>query len=193
MIEIRIHGRGGQGAVTSAELIAIAAIKEGKFAQAFPSFGPERRGAPVQAFARIGEERIRIREKIYHPDIILVLDPSLPKITKVTDGLKENGVAILNSSLPEEEVRKILGDYKGKLALVDANKIAIEEIGIPITNTTMLGALLKVTGLIELKHIEETLKERFGKLAEKNIKALHRALEETKIYECKNAKRSRIN
>uniref|UniRef100_A0A7V4JRB7 Pyruvate synthase n=1 Tax=Thermodesulfobacterium geofontis TaxID=1295609 RepID=A0A7V4JRB7_9BACT len=193
MIEIRIHGRGGQGAVTSAELIAIAAIKEGKFAQAFPSFGPERRGAPVQAFARIGEERIRIREKIYHPDIILVLDPSLPKITKVTDGLKENGVVILNSSLPEEEVRKILGDYKGKLALVDANKIAIEEIGIPITNTTMLGALLKVTGLIELKHIEETLKERFGKLAEKNIKALHRALEETKIYECKNAKRSRIN
>jgi pyruvate ferredoxin oxidoreductase gamma subunit len=189
MIEIRIHGRGGQGAVTSAELIAIAAIKEGKFAQAFPSFGPERRGAPVQAFARIGEERIRIREKIYHPDIILVLDPSLPKITKVTEGLKENGVAILNSNLPEEEVRKILGDYKGKLALVDANKIAIEEIGVPITNTTMLGAFLKVARLIEVKHIEEALKERFGKLAEKNIKALHRALEETKIYECKDAKR----
>jgi pyruvate ferredoxin oxidoreductase gamma subunit len=182
MIEIRIHGRGGQGAVTSAELIAVAAINEGKFAQAFPSFGPERRGAPVQAFARIGEERIRTREKIYHPDIILVLDPSLPKITKVTEGLKEDGIAILNSHLSEEEVRKILGDYKGKLALVNATKIAIEEIGVPITNTTMLGALLKATGLTEVKSMEEALKERFGKLAEKNIKALHRALEETQIY-----------
>jgi pyruvate ferredoxin oxidoreductase gamma subunit len=183
MIEIRIHGRGGQGAVTSAELIAIAAINEGKFAQAFPSFGPERRGAPVQAFARIDTKKIRTREKIYHPDIILVLDPTLPKITKVTDGLKQNGVAILNSNLSEKEVRKFLGDYKGKLALVDATKIAIEEIGLPITNTTMLGAFLKVTGLIEVKSMEEALKERFGRLAEKNIKALHRALKETKIYE----------
>lgn len=183
MIEIRIHGRGGQGAVTSAELIAIAAINEGKFAQAFPSFGPERRGAPVQAFARIDTKKIRTREKIYNPDIILVLDPTLPKITKVTLGLKENGVAILNSNLSEKEVRKFLEDYKGKLALVDATKIAIEEIGLPITNTTMLGAFLKVTGLIEVKHMEEALKERFGRLAEKNIKALHRALEETKIYE----------
>lgn len=183
MIEIRIHGRGGQGAVTSAELIATAAINQGSFAQAFPSFGPERRGAPVQAFARIDNKRIRTREKIYHPDVVLVLDPTLFKITKVTDGLKENGIVILNSHLSEEEIRKLLGGYKGKLALVDATKIAIEELGLPITNTTMLGAFIKATGLIEVKHMEDALKERFGKLAEKNIKALERALNETKIYE----------
>ena len=182
MIEIRLHGRGGQGAVTSAELIAIAAINEGKFAQAFPSFGPERRGAPVQAFARINNKRICTREKIYNPDIILVLDPTLPKITKVTNGLKKNGIAILNSSFSEKEVRKLLDNYKGKLALVDATKIAIEELGLPITNTTMLGAFIKATELIDVKYIEEALKNRFGKLAEKNIKAFHRALKETKIY-----------
>ncbi len=182
MIEIRLHGRGGQGAVTSAELIAIAAINQGKFAQAFPSFGPERRGAPVQAFARIDDIPVRTREKVYNPDIILVLDPSLPKIVKVTSGLKENGIAILNSHYSEKEVREILGDYKGILALVDATKIAIEEIGLPITNTTMLGAFLKVTGLIEPSYMEEALKARFGKLAEKNIKALQRAMKEIKIY-----------
>ncbi len=183
MTEIRLHGRGGQGVVTSAELIAIAAINEGKYAQAFPSFGPERRGAPVQAFARINNKRIRIREKIYHPDVVLVLDPTLPKLVKVTDGLKEKGIVILNSHLSEKEIREILGNYNGNLALVDATKIAIEEIGLPITNTTMLGAFIKATGLIEVKYMEEALRERFGKLAEKNIKALHRALEETKIFE----------
>jgi len=183
MIEIRLHGRGGQGAVTSAELIAIAAISEGKFAQAFPSFGPERRGAPVQAFARVSEERIRTREKIYNPDIILVLDPTLPKIVKVTTGLKENGIAILNTHLEEKEIREILGGYKGRLALVNATKIAIEELGLPITNTTMLGAFLKACNLISVDHMEEALKGRFGKLAEKNINALRRALKETKIYE----------
>ncbi len=182
MIEIRLHGRGGQGAVTSAELIAISAINQGKFAQAFPSFGPERRGAPVQAFARIDTVRVRTREKIYNPDIILVLDPSLPKIVKVTSGLKEDGVAILNSHYGEKEVREMLGGYQGKLALIDATKIAIEEIGLPITNTTMLGAFLKVTGLIEPSYMEEALKARFGKLAEKNIKAFQRAIKETKIY-----------
>ncbi|MFN3568142.1 MAG: 2-oxoacid:acceptor oxidoreductase family protein [Caldimicrobium sp.] len=182
MIEIRLHGRGGQGGVTSAELIAIAAISQGKYAQAFPSFGPERRGAPVQAFARISDKKIRTREKIYHPDIILVLDASLPKIINVTAGLKEGGIAILNSSLSEEEVRAMLKGYKGKLALVDATKIAIEELGVPITNTTMLGAFIKATGLIDPVYMEEALKHRFGRLAEKNIKALHRAIEETKIY-----------
>ena len=182
MIEIRLHGRGGQGAVTSAELIAIAAINQGSFAQAFPSFGPERRGAPVQAFARIDNKRIRTREKIYHPDVIIVLDPTLPKITNVTEGLKKDGIAILNSHFSESEVRKFLKNYKGKLAIVDATKIALEELGLPITNTTMLGAFIKVTELIDVKYMEEALRERFGKLAEKNIKALHRALKETKIY-----------
>ncbi len=183
MTEIRLHGRGGQGVVTSAELIAIAAINEGKYAQAFPSFGAERRGAPVQAFVRIDTKRIRTREKIYHPDVVLVLDPTLPKLIKITDGLKKKGTVILNSYLSEKEIKKILGNYNGRLAIVDATKIAIEEIGFPITNTTMLGAFIKATGLIEAKYMEEALRERFGKLAEKNIKAFHRALEETKIFE----------
>ncbi|MFN3921055.1 MAG: 2-oxoacid:acceptor oxidoreductase family protein [Caldimicrobium sp.] len=182
MIEIRLHGRGGQGGVTSAELIAVAAIMQGKYAQAFPSFGPERRGAPVQAFARISDTRIRTREKIYYPDIILVLDASLPKVVKVVSGLKEGGIAILNSHYSEKEVREMLGGYKGKLAIVDATKIALEELGVPITNTTMLGAFIKATNLIEPAYMEEALKHRFGRLAEKNIKALHRAIEETKIY-----------
>ncbi|BAU22416.1 pyruvate synthase [Caldimicrobium thiodismutans] len=182
MIEIRLHGRGGQGGVTSAELIAIAAINQGKYAQAFPSFGPERRGAPVQAFARISDSRIRTREKIYHPDVVLVLDASLPKIVNVTAGLKDGGIAILNSSHSEGEVRKMLGGYKGRLAIVDANKIALEEIGVPITNTTMLGAFIAATGLVDPAYMEAALKERFGKLAEKNIKAFQRAIKETKIY-----------
>ncbi|MEZ0344543.1 MAG: pyruvate ferredoxin oxidoreductase subunit gamma [Caldimicrobium sp.] len=182
MIEIRLHGRGGQGGVTSAELIAVSAIHQGKYAQAFPSFGPERRGAPVQAFARISDSRIRTREKIYNPDVVLVLDASLPKLVDVTAGLKEGGIVILNSPLSEKEVRKMLRGYKGKLALVDATKIALEELGLPITNTTMLGAFIKATGLVEPSYMEEALKERFGRIAEKNIKALRRAMEETKIY-----------
>lgn len=182
MIEIRLHGRGGQGGVTSAELIAVAAIHQGKYAQAFPSFGPERRGAPVQAFARISDARIRTREKIYHPDVVLVLDASLPRIVNITAGLKEGGIVILNSSLSEKEVREMLKGYKGRLALVDATKIALEELGVPITNTTMLGAFVKATGLVDPSYMEEALKERFGRLAEKNIKAFRRAMEETKIY-----------
>ncbi len=182
MIEIRLHGRGGQGGVTSAELIAVAAIHQGKFAQAFPSFGPERRGAPVQAFARISDSRIRTREKIYNPDVVLVLDASLPKLVDVTAGLKEGGIVILNTPYSEKEARQMLRGYKGKLALVDATKIALEELGLPITNTTMLGAFVKATGLVDATFMEEALKERFGRLAEKNIKAFRRALEETKIY-----------
>ena len=106
MIEIRVHGRGGQGAVTSTELIALAAINEGKYAQAFPSFGPERRGAPVMAFARISDKPIRTREKVYTPDVVVVLDPTILKIVDVTDGLKKNGMVILNTSKDEKEIRK---------------------------------------------------------------------------------------
>jgi len=183
MIEVRLHGRGGQGAVTSAELLAISAINQGKYAQAFPSFGPERRGAPVMAFLRVSDERIRTREKVYNPDIVVVLDPSLPTIVKVTQGLKENGWVILNSHKDEKTLREILGGYEGKLAAVDATKIAIEVLGLPITNTTMLGALLKATNLVDQSYLEEALEHRFGRLAEKNKAAMARALEETKLYQ----------
>jgi len=181
MKEVRLHGRGGQGAVTSAELVASAAIDEGKYAQAFPSFGPERRGAPVAAFIRVSEKQIRTREKVYHPDIVVVLDSSLPSLVNVADGLKDDGIVILNTALDEAGVRKAFG-LKCKLALVDANTIAREVLGLPITNTTMLGALLKATGIIGTEALEAALDRRFGKLSEKNKAALRRAFDETKVF-----------
>jgi pyruvate ferredoxin oxidoreductase gamma subunit len=180
MIEIRFHGRGGQGAVTSAELTALAAIEHGKYAQAFPAFGPERRGAPVLAFVRVSEEPIRTREKIYQPDIVVVLDPTLLDIVNVAAGLKEDGIVVLNTTKSAEEVRKASG-IKAKLALVDATRIATETMGIPITNTTLLGAMLKATNLLPISALEGPLQVRFGRIAGKNIQAFKRAYEETVV------------
>ena len=180
MIEIRFHGRGGQGAVTSAELTALAAIEHGKYAQAFPAFGPERRGAPVLAFVRISEKPIRTREKIYEPDIVVVLDPTLLDIVNVAAGLKEDGIVVLNTTKSAQEIRQTSG-IKGKLALVDATRIALETMGIPITNTTLLGAMLKATNLLPISALEGPLKVRFGRIAGKNIKAFKRAYEETVV------------
>ncbi|MFP3871127.1 MAG: pyruvate ferredoxin oxidoreductase subunit gamma [Syntrophobacteria bacterium] len=182
MIEIRFHGRGGQGAVTSAELTALAAIEQGKYAQAFPSFGPERRGAPVMAFVRVSDEPIRTREKIYEPDIVVVLDASLLDIVDVTAGLKKDGVVVLNTAKGAEEIRAASG-IKAKLALVDATRIAMESMGVPITNTTMLGAMLKANNLLPVSAMEGPLRERFGRIANKNIQAFQRAHEETVIEE----------
>lgn len=182
MIEIRFHGRGGQGAVTSAELLAIAAIDYGKYAQAFPSFGPERRGAPVGAFTRISDEPIRTREKVYEPDIVLVLDPTIIEIVDVTDGLKDNGIIIINTYKSESQIRELTG-FKGKLALVDGTRIALDLLGLPITNTTMLGAFLKASPVIPLDAINAPLTKRFGKIAEKNLNALNKAYQETQIKE----------
>jgi len=182
MIEIRFHGRGGQGAVTSAELLALAAIKEGKYALAFPSFGPERRGAPVVAFCRISDEKIKVRAVIYQPDIVLVLDPSILRLVDVGNGLKPDGILVANTRFSPEEIKKELG-IKNRLATVDATKIAKEELGVPITNTTMLGALIRAAGLVDKTSMIEPLRERFGRLAERNIKAFERAYDETKILE----------
>jgi len=164
--------------VTSTELMALAAINEGKYAQAFPSFGPERRGAPVMAFVRIADGPIRTREKVYQPDVVVVLDPTILKIVDVTAGLKRNGMVILNTSKDEEEVRKTFG-IKAKMALVDATSIAMKQLGRPITNTTMLGALIKTTGVIDIKSMETPLKKRFGRIAEKNLNAMREAYEQT--------------
>lgn len=180
MIEMRFHGRGGQGAVTSAELVARAAIDTGKHATAFPSFGPERRGAPVVAFARVDDQPIRLRSKIYSPDVVIVLDPSLLDIANPTEGLRENGIIVINSSHDEDTLRKHL-KYNGKLAVVDASRIAREVIGLPITNTTMVGALVKATGVLTVDSLTEPFKERFGKIAARNIEAMRRAYDETKV------------
>jgi pyruvate ferredoxin oxidoreductase gamma subunit len=178
MIEIRFHGRGGQGAVTSAELLALAAIGEGKYAQAFPSFGPERRGAPVVAFCRIDEERIRIRANIYEPDIVVVLDSSLLTIVNVAAGLKDKGIVVTTSTDAPEKVKEIL-KIKNRIAVVDAIKIAREILGLPITNTTLLGSLVKASGLVKKESFIPPLKERFGRIAEKNISAFERAYQDT--------------
>ncbi len=180
MLELRFHGRGGQGSVTSAELLALAAISEGKFAQSFPSFGPERRGAPVKAYARISDERIRDRTAVTNPNITLVLDPSLLTIVNTSEGLAEDGIQIVNTTHTSEYLRDELG-MKGKLITVDANKIAAEEIGRVITNTTMLGALIKVTGIVEKEVLIERLKIRFGRIAEGNINAFNRSFKECVI------------
>ena len=183
LVEIRWHGRGGQGAVTSAELLARAAIDEGKYAQAFPSFGPERRGAPVHAFDRISnKEPIRIRAEIAEPDAVVVLDSSLIRIVNVTSGLKEKGALIINTSKPLQDIEAEFGT-KWRLAIIDATKIARELLGVPIVNTTMLGALIKTTGVVKLESLLEPLRERFGRLADKNVSAMKRAFEETTVKE----------
>ncbi len=182
-IEIRWHGRGGQGAVTSAELLALAAIGEGKFAQAFPSFGPERRGAPVLVFNRISHAHpIRARFSVANPDIVVILDPGLLQITDVTSGLKKDGTLVINSPKTLVDIKSEL-EGPWKLAVVNATPIAREMLGVPIVNTTMLGALVKVTGIIELESLTEPIKERFGARAKGNIDACHRAYEETQVAE----------
>ncbi len=178
MIEVRIHGRGGQGAVTSAEMIALAAIEEGKYAQGFPSFGPERRGAPVIAFARVDDKPIRLRSKIYQPDVAVVLDPSLLKILDPSQGLKPGGLLIINTNKSIEQIQSEFG-YKSRVSVVDGDRIAREELGLPITNTTMLGALIRGTGIVQLDSVIPPLKARFGRGAERNAKALRRAFNET--------------
>ena len=183
LIEIRWHGRGGQGAVTSAELLAKAAIDEGKYAQAFPAFGPERRGAPVVAFDRIDSQKpIRVRAEIREPDVVIVLDPTLLSVVKVTSGLKPKGILVINTSKNFATIEKDFGtDWK--LALVDANKIAREVLGVPIVNTTMLGALLKAVAVVKMESLVEPIKERFDRLAEKNLNAVKKAFEETMVKE----------
>jgi len=182
--EIRIHGRGGQGGVTLAEIIARAAYKEGKWVQAFPYFGAERRGAPVKAFARISDEPILIRSQIYNPDYVIVLDESLLDVANVTEGLKENGIIIINTTLRPEEID--LGDYR--IATVDATGIALElnllVAGLPVVNTAMAGAFAKATGEIKIESVVKTIKEEWrGAAGEKNAKAAVLAYERLLLME----------
>lgn len=183
IVEIRWHGRGGQGAVTSAELMALAAIIEDQHAHAFPSFGPERRGAPVLSFVRISrQEPLKVRAEITEPDVVVVLDPGLLPIANVTLGLKEDGILIVNTRKQADQLRQ---EFKinHSIATVNATTIARDILGVPITNTTMVGAVVKATGVINLESLEEPLKHRFGRLAERNFQAMKRAYEETVIKE----------
>jgi 2-oxoacid:acceptor oxidoreductase gamma subunit (pyruvate/2-ketoisovalerate family) len=180
MIEVRWHGRGGQGAVTSVELLAQAAIAAGKYAQGFPSFGPERRGAPVAAFSRIDDKKIKVRSGIYKPDVVIVLDSSLIGLIDVTDGMKPGGKLIVNTTKTPEEIRREL-NFTGTVATVDGTGIARKEMGVPIANTTRIGALLKVAGFMGLDALKESVEHRFGRIAQKNLNAMKRAYDEIKI------------
>ena len=170
MIGIRIHGRGGQGAVTASRLLADAFYRDGKFSQAIPMYGTERRGAPLTAFVRIDDVRVRERELVHDPDIVMVLDPLLSKQQSVADGLKPGGLLILNSHIPPEKV-EIAGDIV--IATVDATKIALETLKRPITNTAILGAFSKVVGQPKVESIEKAIEKQFpGRIGEMNIAAI---------------------
>lgn len=175
MKEVRFHGRGGQGVVTSANLLAIAAFKEGKYCQAFPFFGTERRGAPVVSFARIDTEFIRTREQIYNPDYVVVLDPTLLDVVDVTEGLKDDGMIIINTN------KKVNLSTKATVKTVDATAIALGIIGKPFVNTPMIGALVGATQIVKLDSLAEAIKERFPEeIAKKNIEAVKKTYEKIK-------------
>jgi len=170
IIEIRIHGRGGQGAVTASEILAIAAFKDGKFSQAFPKFGPERTGAPVEAYCRIDDKFINLRTFIYEPDYLIVLDDSLLKLD-ITKGLKKGSIILINS-----EHKQKLKDFR--VFSIDATKIAMEVLGRPIINTAILGAFIRSTGIVLLKSLEEAILERFpGDVGKKNVIAIRKSYE----------------
>jgi 2-oxoisovalerate ferredoxin oxidoreductase gamma subunit len=176
MIEIRIHGRGGQGAVVASKVLAAAVFKEGKYVQSFPAFGVERRGAPVTAFTRIDDKPIRVRCQIYQPDHIVVLDPTLLEAVDVTDGLKEGGWILINS---EQDPAAFNLPTKYRVATVDANSIAIKyKLGpksAPIVNTAILGAFAKVTGLVSLEALAEAVQEAVPIKPKENVAATREA------------------
>lgn len=182
ILEVRWHGRGGQGAWTASELLARAAISEGKYIQSFPEFGPERMGAPVTAFTRISTEPIRIHCAVYNPDVVAVLDPTLLKTVKVTDGMSDDGGDIIvNSKENAAQIRKMLDTNKGKVWTVPASDISLKILGMPITNTAMLGAVARVTGAVSLETIEKMIKARFRPdVAEKNFSVVKGAYQEVK-------------
>ncbi|MEM2082009.1 MAG: 2-oxoacid:acceptor oxidoreductase family protein [Candidatus Bathyarchaeia archaeon] len=181
MLEFRWHGRGGQGAWTASELLARAAIYEGKYIQSFPEFGPERMGAPVTAFTRISTEPIRLHCSIYEPDVVAVLDSTLLKSVPVVAGLKEDGIVIVNSPDEPAKVKKSLKLEKGHVWTVPATEIALKILGAPIMNTAMLGVAARATSIVALESIEKTVKERFrADVAEKNFAVIKEAFKEAK-------------
>ncbi len=183
MIEIRIHGRGGQGGVTAAELLAQAAISEGNYAQGFPSFGPERRGAPVTAYIRMSTEKFHLREPIDSPDVVVVMDASLIDMVNVFEGMKAGGTLIINASdNMTARLQEIATGQSINLARVDASAIALEVLGVPITNTAIIGAIVKATGMCDISSLEQPIEKRFGRLAPKNSAAMQEAFAKTTIF-----------
>jgi len=180
--EIIWHGRGGQGVVTANEILAETAISEGKYVKAFPEFGPERMGAPIKAFTRISESPIKVHSQVYHADIVVVLDSTLIGKVNVLSGLKEDGFLLANFPGTPKELQKLL-KTEIEVHAVNGTKISMEEIGRPVANTAMLGALTKISPLVRYESLQDQISTKFqGKLSEKvivkNITALERAYKE---------------
>ena len=188
MIEIRWHGRGGQGAKTASLLLADAAFNTGKYIQGFPEYGPERMGAPITAYNRISSSPIRIHSNIYEPDYVVVVDDSLLESVPVTAGLKETGAIIINTTKDANALKPLLNGYKGKVYTIDAKKVSIEALGKYFPNTPMLAAIVKVSNIMSeeefLIDMEGSFKHKFAKkpeVIEGNMKALTLALKEVKL------------
>ncbi len=185
VLEIRWHGRGGQGAKTAAAMVAEVTVEAGKHAQAAPEYGAEREGAPIKAYTRISDGVIRVHDAIYYPDIVIVLDETLLDTEGVQEGLSEDGILMVNTSKSPAQVREQLGLEGRKLYTIDATSIALEEIGRPIPNTVMIGALVAVTGVADVEHIKKDIDKKLGgKLSEDmlqgNMRAVERAFEEVR-------------
>ncbi len=185
LIEIRWHGRGGQGAKTASLLLADAAFNTGKFIQGFPEYGPERMGAPITAYNRISNVPITIHSNIYEPDYVVVVDDTLLESVPVTAGLKENGAIIINTTKDEDELRNSLKGYEGDIYKIDARKVSMETLGKYFPNTPMLAAIVKVSGVMTdqelLDDMKGSFKHKFAKkpeVIEPNMKALEIALQE---------------
>lgn len=177
MKEIRIHGRGGQGSVTAAELLAVAAFEDGKYSQAFPAFGVERRGAPVTAFVRLSDKPVRLRSQIYEPDYVIIQDATLVDVVDVASGAKPDGIILINTEKSPESFNL---KTEATVKTLDATKVAIDIIGKPIVNTTLIGAFAGVTGEIKPESIQKAVMERFpGKVGEKNAEAIQAAYDLT--------------
>ena len=185
IMEIRWHGRGGQGDKTAALLLADAAFNTGKYVQGFPEYGPERMGAPITAYNRISSERSTVHSNIYNPDYVVVVDETLISSVDVTAGLKETGAIIINSEKTPAKLRSHLKGYKGRVYSIDAGKISVEELGKNFPNTPMLAAIVKVSGVVEpdefVKDMEDSFKHKFAskpQVIEGNMRALKRSMEE---------------
>lgn len=183
LMEIRWHARGGQGAKTASLLLAQAAAMEGKYSQGFPDYGPERMGAPMRGFTRISSEPIHLHCAIYSPAMVVVLDDTLLSAVDVTAGTPDDGIIVVNTVKTAADIREKLGLEGRKLFTVDATGIAIDEIGRPIPNAPMLGALIKVSGLLSLDTVIEQIKKKFShgfrpEVLEGNVRAIKRAYEE---------------
>ena len=187
LIEIRWHGRGGQGAKTASLLLADAAFNTGKYIQGFPEYGPERMGAPLTAYNRISNTPIRIHSNIYEPDYVVVVDDTLLESVDVTAGLKEDGAIVINTTKTAEELKRLLKGYKGEIYTIDARKVSMETLGKYFPNTPMLAAIVKVSRIMEekdfLNDMEGSFKHKFAKKPEVidgNMKALELAMKELK-------------